>query len=220
MAAGDMGDARLLIDILREHQSTLAPEGRYWPETGIEIGVFRGDTSELLLREFHGVLYMVDPWKVWPNDHPYVLSGDGVTKLSKDEQEKNFQEATRRTAFAGGRRMILRTTSEIAGQRLAGRFFDFAFIDGAHYYEAVRDDIAIWWPRISPGGILAGHDLDHPRDQRGVWGVRRAVEEFCDREKLALNSRGSCWWVVRPVDAVPGFRDAEGLPQVGEEVAE
>lgn len=212
-----MGDSKLLIDILREHDFSLNGGGQATPGTGIEIGVFRGQTSELLLRSFPGlVLYMVDPWKSWPADHPYVLSGDGAAKKTQAEHEKNFQEATRRTDFAGGRRMILRATSEVAGQRLAGRYFDFAFIDGAHYYEAVRDDIATWWPRVTPGGILAGHDLDHPRDQRGIWGVRRAVEEFCDREGLPMQNRGSCWWTVRPVDDVPGFRDTSGLPMIDE----
>lgn len=217
MTAGNMGDARNLIDIVRDYRTIFHRDDPAWPTTGIEIGVFRGETSELLLREFRSlVLYMIDPWKAWPADHPYTLSGDGAAKLPKEEHEKNFQVATGRTNFAGGRRMILRTTSEIAGQRLAGRFFDFAFIDGAHYYEAVRDDIATWWPRIAPGGLLAGHDLDHPRDQRGIWGVRRAVEEFCDREGLALQNRGSCWWVVRPVESMPEFRDPSGLPTFDE----
>jgi hypothetical protein len=34
------------------------------------------------------------------------------------------------------------------------------FIDGDHREAAVRRDIAMWMPRLTPGGLLCGHDLD------------------------------------------------------------
>lgn len=49
---------------------------------------------------------------------------------------------------------------------------DFVFIDAAHSYEAVRDDIADWLPKVKPGGWFGGHDF-HPN-----WpGVQQAVTE-------------------------------------------
>ena len=32
------------------------------------------------------------------------------------------------------------------------------FIDARHSYDAVLEDLNAWWPKIRPGGILAGHD--------------------------------------------------------------
>jgi predicted O-methyltransferase YrrM len=48
------------------------------------------------------------------------------------------------------------------------------FIDGDHAYEAVKEDIANYTPRVVPGGIVAFHDYSLP------WcpGVTRAVDEF------------------------------------------
>ena len=47
--------------------------------------------------------------------------------------------------------------------------FDLVFIDADHSYEAVKQDIANWKPKIKAGGILAGHDY--------LWeGPRKATE--------------------------------------------
>jgi cephalosporin hydroxylase len=47
---------------------------------------------------------------------------------------------------------------------------DFVFIDAMHTYDAVKEDIAAWLPKVRVGGVLAGHDYDWPE-------VRRAVDE-------------------------------------------
>jgi len=49
----------------------------------------------------------------------------------------------------------------------------FAFIDAGHSYEQVTADIEAWWPKIRPGGILAGHDYE-----QGWPEVCRAVDDF------------------------------------------
>lgn len=49
---------------------------------------------------------------------------------------------------------------------------DFVFIDAAHSYRAVQQDIALWTRKVRPGGWLGGHDY-HPR----FPGVVRAVDE-------------------------------------------
>lgn len=58
---------------------------------------------------------------------------------------------------------------------------DFVYIDAAHVYWAVIQEISEAWPRIKPGGILAGHDFYH-----GTPDVMRAVKEFADLESLTV----------------------------------
>eukprot|EP00605_Chrysophyceae_sp_TOSAG23-4_P001494 GSChrysophyteH1.ASY1.ANO1.1635.1 assembled CDS len=38
---------------------------------------------------------------------------------------------------------------------------DFVYLDGAHDYENVKAELDPWFERVSPGGILAGHDYQH-----------------------------------------------------------
>ena len=59
----------------------------------------------------------------------------------------------------------------------AGIFSDegvhFVFIDASHHYRGISVDIAVWWPKIRQGGILAGHDYS-----AAIWpDVKRAVDE-------------------------------------------
>lgn len=75
---------------------------------------------------------------------------------------------------------------------------DFVYIDAGHEYEATRADIAAWWPRIAPHGMLAGHDYNeavHP-------GVVRAVNEFAAREGRVVRLTSEpdfplSWYVYR-----------------------
>lgn len=191
----DMGDSARLLTILRDQF------GIYANLTGAEIGVHRGQTSALLLREFPRLsLFMVDPWHEYAADDPYRQSGDACARFSWADQRRNREAAEQATEFARHRRMVVQLTSEQAAGELArsGHPFDFAFIDGDHTLEAVRLDIASWWPLVRSGGVLAGHDLDHPRDRRGIWGVRLAVEEHERVSGVRFGVVGSCWWFVKP----------------------
>ena len=73
---------------------------------------------------------------------------------------------------------------------------DVVYIDANHSYQAVRDDIAVWYPRITPGGALCGHDYY----QEKHWpGVKRAVDDFISREQLTLTTYAdSSWMVLKP----------------------
>lgn len=72
---------------------------------------------------------------------------------------------------------------------------DFVFLDAAHDEASVRADLAAWWPRVKPGGVLAGHDYDP------FWtGVVRAVDGFFGVPPFGARSPlvPNCWWVERP----------------------
>ncbi len=71
---------------------------------------------------------------------------------------------------------------------------DFVFLDANHAYESVSNDLRAWWPKIRPGGTLAGHDY--------AWtGVRRAVHEFFGRRDLGIPGSPSCWGVGKSSDS-------------------
>jgi len=56
---------------------------------------------------------------------------------------------------------------------------DFIFIDGAHDYKSVLDDITSWYPKIKPGGLICGDDY------APCWQeVRDAVDEYFKGKQL------------------------------------
>jgi predicted O-methyltransferase YrrM len=67
---------------------------------------------------------------------------------------------------------IVQEDSKTAHRHFPDGFFDFIFIDAAHSYERVRDDIINYYSKVRKGGILAGHDYAHSDS------VRRAVDEL------------------------------------------
>lgn len=59
---------------------------------------------------------------------------------------------------------------------------NMVFIDAAHEYEFVKEDIIAWLPKVKSGGILAGHDWHHEP-------IRRAVNELIRPIEITEN----CW---------------------------
>lgn len=58
----------------------------------------------------------------------------------------------------------------------------FVFVDANHEYDAVCRDIDAWLPKLTPDGLIAGHDI-------AMDGVRRAVAGRIPNYKRF----GSCW---------------------------
>jgi hypothetical protein len=87
----------------------------------------------------------------------------------------------------------LKMTSLEAVNKFKDNSLDFVFIDASHEYEDVRDDIIAWYPKVKPGGIIAGHDYYH---EEYDWfpGVKRAVNELLTE----FISDEKCWIHYKP----------------------
>lgn len=75
-----------------------------------------------------------------------------------------------------------------------GGTLDFAFIDADHSYEACKEDLELWAPKVRAGGIVAGHDYG------AIWpGVVEAVHEYVANNGLKLHlGTDSLWWFQKP----------------------
>jgi glycosyltransferase involved in cell wall biosynthesis/predicted O-methyltransferase YrrM len=67
----------------------------------------------------------------------------------------------------------LKMTSKEAAQAWNGTPIRVLFIDGWHSYEAVTEDILLWFPHVVPGGLIVFDDYSNPE----FPGVRQAVDE-------------------------------------------
>lgn len=230
----NMGDSGLLLSILRGHFGSDSLS-----LTGVEVGSHRGTLSAALLRAFPRLmLFMVDSWDAHPEDSEYRKSGDSLAKLSYDEQSAHHRAAVEATAFADHRRTVLRIPSVVGAQRVPVKRLDFVFEDAAHDYDSVMASTAAWWPLVREpyvrpaaaaveggdgvqvhGGIMAWHDYGHPRNDRGLFGVRRAVDEFVAREGLKLETSGSIAWVVKGRMATKPAEGTEFVAAINEDVS-
>jgi hypothetical protein len=75
--------------------------------------------------------------------------------------------------------------------------FDFVFIDADHSYNAVKQDITDWLPKVKPGGWLCGHDYAKERIQgdRTPFPVKKAVQELLPDHELDVNDT---WFYRKP----------------------
>jgi len=154
------------------------------------VGVFDGWTSEVLLRTFPDLrLWLVDAWKPYNDD-------SHMGKQDRDYFQRAFEETMFWTKFAEDRRFTLRESSPSAAVRFHEGSLDFVFIDADHRYEAVRDDIRAWWPKLRSGGALCGHDYAIHRDGDGIWGVQRAVDEFAKSQSLETTVLQDGVWCI------------------------
>lgn len=166
---------------------------------GAEIGVKHGQFSEYVLDHWKGRrLYSVDPWREFGRD---VYHDDD--NVAQREQDRNYEITRNRLARFGDRSKILRMTSEEAARQIPDASLDFVYLDARHDYASVKEDIALWYPKVKPGGVLAGHDYLEGKIGDTVFGVKPAVDEFIKATGLRLYVTRrepiyKSWLVIKP----------------------
>ena len=97
--------------------------------------------------------------------------------------------------FAGGRCCPVQADSVQAAECEADESLDFVFIDADKHYNSVMADLQAWWPKLKPGGILAGHDYVDP----GWPGVTSAVHDWAFGAGVKVHyAPPHAFWVQRP----------------------
>jgi hypothetical protein len=131
----------------------------------VEVGVDRAEWSTLFLSRWIGHQWWgVDNYEPFPEQ--------------AFDREADYQTAVARLLPHAGRTKLLRHSSVEAAKFFPPASVDFVYIDGAHDYESVSTDLAAWFPKLSPHGILAGHDWT---DHQVHAGVKPAVIELAKR---------------------------------------
>jgi hypothetical protein len=139
---------------------------------GVEIGVFKCDSTILFLEKCK-YMYLIDPCR------PY--EGNPDTEYFADP--KFVSDRLSRFAHT-----FYQSMSKDVAHLIPD--VDFVFVDGNHTLEYVQKDLELYYPKIKPGGFMAGHDYDagHP-------GVQQAVMEFFIWPDQVIEHYGRCWLV-------------------------
>jgi len=147
------------------------------PEGGtfVELGAWLGKSSAYLCDKATGKqITIIDTWKGSPNEltttHKLATEVDIYQMFKANMGERKYKS--------------IKATSKAASKKFADESLDVVFIDLTHTYEAVKEDIALWLPKVKKGGYLAGDDY-HENWQ----GVIQAVDELLPNRILIAD----CW---------------------------
>jgi glycosyltransferase involved in cell wall biosynthesis len=174
---------------------------------GAEIGVASGGHSESILKTTSvQLLYGIDSYQ---HRDDYV----DAMNLPQSEFEQLYEYTTKRLAVFGDRYCFIRKDSQEAVNDVDGEI-DFVYIDADHSYKGVWNDLCTWYPKIRIGGIIGGHDYNHP----SFPGVTQAVNEFFRRFDWKINYEGEhIWWVEKkPLNIsffIPAYNCAQTLKE-------
>lgn len=154
---------RLLIDLARTSKGRTEIWIEFIRRTGTktcaEIGVWKGAFAAQVLKACPAVDHytMVDPWRRLDDWNKPKNLDEGLLREAK-------ATALQVTEFASHRRTVLQGTTLEIVDRIDDSSLDFIYVDGDHTLRGITIDLVALWPKVRPGGILAGDDLS-----RTVW---------------------------------------------------
>jgi hypothetical protein len=148
----------------------------------VEVGVWMGKSFCFLLNEARNtnkniMFHAVDTFTGGETEQDEVIRRLG----GSDKLLSQFVTNVRKQRYRNVK--IHQKPSVEAATSFADESLYFVFIDAAHDYKSVKDDIEAWTKKVIPGGIIAGHDYN------SHVGVKKAVKEsFKD-----FTVEGNCW---------------------------
>ncbi len=151
-------------------------------ETFVEVGAWFGKSTNHLASKINESgkninLTVVDTWKGTDDEESHQ---NIVNAFSGDI----FYEFIENTVLSNnyGNFNIIKDSSRNASKIFANNSIDYIMLDAGHSYDALRDDINSWYPKVKPGGYISGDDYT-------VFdGVTKAADEFF-YQQFQQNSR-------------------------------
>lgn len=131
---------------------------------GAEVGVKRGEYSEVLLESWNGRhLISIDPWLSAP-ETDYL----DVANVAQETHDRYYEETLNRLARFGERSTVWRMTGSEAADRIPAHCLDFVYLDARHDYVSVTQDLDAWIEKVRPGASWPATTIWTARSPRGV----------------------------------------------------
>lgn len=139
-------------------------------KTGAEIGVYRGEFTEVLCKGGLNV-YAIDPW---------IMYSDYFERVPVD----SYPEACERLAPYKNCK-IIKETSMDALKLFRDRSLDWVYIDGNHSFAYVAQDLYFWSKKVKKGGVISGHDYYLHKSQNPLkMNVKQVVDAFVQAARI------------------------------------
>lgn len=155
----------------------------------VEVGSWKGRSAAFMTVEICNsgktiIFDCIDTWKGSPENLDPTCKGYDPELAEKGDLYQVFLEnlSPVRGAFRPFQLDSIQASKKYSDQSL-----DFVFIDAAHDYGSVYQDIHHWLPKVKDGGVLAGHDYS--------WSelVRNAVKDFFGDRSGTIRETEGCW---------------------------
>jgi len=161
-------------------------------EKYVEIGAWKGKSVcyaavEIINSGKNITIDSVDTWEGSPGE-PILMNDKSITEGTLYDEFITNIEPVKHIVTP------VRMSSVEAAKQYADKSLFFVFIDGSHLYEAIREDILAWLPKVKSGGFIGGHDIDQPEEFNGV---RKAVDELIGEKNIIIYNKGWASWMHR-----------------------
>lgn len=122
-----------------ELRAALKQLGGFHNLISAEIGVYYGDNASDYLRDLDiKKVYLIDPYMIHP-------------RYDEHRMKEAEEEAHAKLGIYRDKIEWIRTTSAEAVKIFDDESLDFVYIDGDHSYEFVREDLALYYPKVRKG---------------------------------------------------------------------
>ena len=160
-------------------------------ETMIEIGSYQGYSTKVFVDNMLNLksITCIDQWKNGYDDN------DGASSSDMTAAEQHFDDYIYNRSDKVSK---LKMSGNDGAKLVEDESVDFVYIDACHTYEAVKEDIINFYPKVKKDGWIAGHDIDWPSKEDPKFpGVRKAVIELFGKEPKIFKDNS---WIFKMSD--------------------
>ena len=130
--------------------------------TMAEIGCYAGESTEIFLKYGNWKkIVAIDSWQ-----NGYDDKDKASWKSDMSQVEKTFDLRIQGTCVEK-----VKGLSSESAHLFEDKTFDFVYIDACHTYQAVKEDITAWYPKVKDGSFIGGHDVDWPEVNKAILEV-------------------------------------------------
>lgn len=159
----------------------------------LEIGTWRGKSTGFLATKImesgkHANLWAVDTFL---GENTCVWQAEEVRKAGGSIYDEFIQNMTDLGVYPGIVQPIKSLSLECL-DKIPVKEFEMIFIDSDHNYDGIMKDLEYFWPHVKKGGVIAGHDFQHPQCD-----VARAVKDFFEPKGTEIKIYNISWFGLK-----------------------
>jgi len=160
--------------------------------TAVEVGTHQAVFACGFMTRFRGSISLIDPWEGF--DEGFETYYPHFREDVRDRNE-DYEIAKAVMLPFGERVSFHRMKSDEACSLFPDESVGIVYIDAKHDYDNVSKDLSLWFPKVSSGGIISGHDFSY-----SLPGVVHAVTEFSQTNNIEFSftkDEMPSWWAVK-----------------------